>query len=438
MNNREIAENIFIEGVKSVLPEKLITGIMRLDGSVLTIGEQKVQLDNIKNIYVIGAGKASAAMGHYVESILGKRIAGGHIVVKYGHACKLKRIKVTEAGHPVPDVNGLRATDEIIKISARATENDLVLCLISGGGSALLADLPEGLLPEELYIVNNLLIRCGASINEINCVRKHLSGVKGGQLAKIVRPAQLITLVLSDVTGNPLEVIASGPTVPDPSTFSDALKVIEDYAIASDITTGVLNYLKDGSHGIHPETPKPFDPLFSGTLNILAGTNQIALRAAKNKAASMGFKTYIIDSELKGDVENVCESVISTAISFKNNKEIQKPVCLLFGGETTVRVNGNGRGGRNQHLALSAAVRLKNIPDITFLSAGTDGTDGPTDAAGAVADIGTVRRAMSLNEDPEIYLSEFNSYNFFKRVGGHIMTGPTFTNVMDIVVVLVE
>ena len=438
MNNREIAENIFIEGVKSVLPEKLITGIMRLDGSVLTIGEQKVQLDNIKNIYVIGAGKASAAMGHYVESILGKRIAGGHIVVKYGHACKLKRIKVTEAGHPVPDVNGLRATDEIIKISARATENDLVLCLISGGGSALLADLPEGLLPEELYIVNNLLIRCGASINEINCVRKHLSGVKGGQLAKIVRPAQLITLVLSDVTGNPLEVIASGPTVPDPSTFSDALKVIEDYAIASDITTGVLNYLKDGSHGIHPETPKPGDPLFSGTLNILAGTNQIALRAAKNKAASMGFKTYIIDSELKGDVENVCESVISTAISFKNNKEIQKPVCLLFGGETTVRVNGNGRGGRNQHLALSAAVRLKNIPDITFLSAGTDGTDGPTDAAGAVADIGTVRRAMSLNEDPEIYLSEFNSYNFFKRVGGHIMTGPTFTNVMDIVVVLVE
>jgi glycerate 2-kinase len=438
MNNREIAEKVFIAGVKSVLPEKLITGIMRIDGSVLTIGENKMLLDNIKNIYVIGAGKASAAMGHYVESILGTRITGGHIVVKYGHACKLKRIIVTEAGHPVPDANGLIATEEIIKISSQASENDLVICLISGGGSALLADLPEGLLPEELYIVNNLLIRCGASINEINCVRKHLSGVKGGQLARIVRPAQLITLILSDVTGNPLEVIASGPTVPDPSTFSDALKVIEDYALTTDITTGVINYLKDGSHGIHPETPKPGDPLFSGTVNILAGTNQIALRAAKKQAVSMGFKTYIIDSELKGDVENVCESVISTAISFKNNKEIQKPVCLLFGGETTVRVNGNGRGGRNQHLALSAAIRLKNMPGITLLSAGTDGTDGPTDAAGAVADIETVRRAMSLNEDPEIYLSEFNSYNFFKRIGGHIMTGPTFTNVMDIVVVLME
>jgi glycerate 2-kinase len=438
MNNREIAEKVFIAGVKSVLPEKLITGIMRIDGSVLTIGENKVLLDNIKNIYVIGAGKASAAMGHYVESILVTRITGGHIVVKYGHACKLKRIIVTEAGHPVPDANGLKATEEIIKISSQASENDLVICLISGGGSALLADLPEGLLPEELYIVNNLLIRCGASINEINCVRKHLSGVKGGQLARIVRPAQLITLILSDVTGNPLEVIASGPTVPDPSTFSDALKVIEDYALTTDITTGVINYLKDGSHGIHPETPKPGDPLFSGTVNILAGTNQIALRAAKKQAVSMGFKTYIIDSELKGDVENVCESVISTAISFKNNKEIQKPVCLLFGGETTVRVNGNGRGGRNQHLALSAAIRLKNMPGITLLSAGTDGTDGPTDAAGAVADIETVRRAMSLNEDPEIYLSEFNSYNFFKRIGGHILTGPTFTNVMDIVVILME
>jgi glycerate 2-kinase len=438
MNNREIAEKIFIAGVKSVLPEKLITDIMRLDRSLLIIGEHKVLLDNIRNIYVIGAGKASAAMGHYVESVLGNRITGGHIVVKYGHACKLKRIIVTEAGHPVPDANGFKATGEIVKISAQASENDLVICLISGGGSALLADLPEGLLPEELYIVNNLLIRCGATINEINSVRKHLSLVKGGQLARIVRPAQLITLIISDVTGNPPEVIASGPTVPDPSTFIDALKVIEDYALTTDITTGVLNYLKDGSHGIHPETPKPGDPLFSGTLNILAGTNQIALRAAKYQAVSMGFKTYIIDSELKGDVENVCESVINTAISFKNNKEIQKPVCLLFGGETTVRISGNGRGGRNQHLALSAAIRLKNIPDVTLLSAGTDGTDGPTDAAGAVADIETVRRAILLNEDPETYLYEFNSYNFFKRVGGQIITGPTFTNVMDIVVVLVE
>ena len=425
-------------GVRSVLPEKLITGLMSLQGSLLVIDEHKLELGSIRNIYVIGAGKASAAMGHYVETILGNRIAGGYIVVKYGYSCKLKRIIVTEAGHPVPDSNGFKSTEEIIRISAKASEHDLVICLLSGGGSALMADLPEGLLPEELYIVNNLLIRCGATINEINCVRKHLSRVKGGQLTRIVNPAQLITIIISDVVGNPLEVIASGPTIPDPSTFSDALKIVEKYNLANDITSGVMNYLKDGSLGNHPETPKPGDPIFSGTLNILAGTNQIALNASKIQASVLGFKTYIIDAELHGDVENICESVLNTAMSFKNNNEIPKPVCLLYGGETTIKVDGEGTGGRNQHLALSAAIRLRDIPFITLFSAGTDGSDGPTDAAGAVVDSETVRRALSLNEDPEKYIYEYNSYNFFKRVGGHIMTGPTFTNVMDMLIILIE
>jgi len=438
MNNREIAEKIFMAGVRSVLPEKLITGIMNLEGSILTVSDHKIQLDSTKNIYIIGAGKASAAMGHYVESILGNRITGGHIVVKYGYSCKLKRIKVTEAGHPIPDASGFKAAEEIIRISSQAAEDDLVICLISGGASALLSDLPQGILPEELYIVNNLLIRCGATINEINCVRKHLSLIKGGQLARIIRPAQLVTVILSDVTGNPLEVIGSGPTVPDSSTFNDALKVIEKHNLTTDITSGVLNYLKDGASGIHAETPKPGDPLFEGTINIMAGTNQIALKAAKNEAVSLGFKSYIIDSELNGDVESVCESVLSTALSFRKNNDIQKPACLLYGGEPTIKISGNGRGGRNQHLALSAAIRLRNTPGITLLSAGTDGTDGPTEAAGAVADSETVMRAISLNEDPENYLCEFNSYSFFKRVGGLIVTGPTFTNVMDLVVVLVE
>jgi hydroxypyruvate reductase/glycerate 2-kinase len=302
----------------------------------------------------------------------------------------------------------------------------------------LLADLPEGILPEELYIVNNLLIRCGATINEINCVRKHLSLLKGGQLARIIRPAQLLTLILSDVTGNPLDVIGSGPTVPDSSTFNDALKVIDKYNLTTDITSGVLNYLKNGANGFHPETPKPGDPLFEGSFNILAGTNQLALKAAKTEAMSLGFKSYIIDSEMSGDVENVCESVLNNAVSFKKNNDIPKPACLLYGGETTIRVSGNGLGGRNQHLVLLAAIRLRNIPGITLLSAGTDGNDGSTDAAGAVADAETIRRAISLHEDPENYLCEFNSYNFFKRISGLIVTGPTFTNVMDLVVVLVE
>jgi glycerate 2-kinase len=438
MKNREIAEEIFIAGVRSVLPGKLITTIMRLDDSMLILKDHRIPLDNIRNIYVIGAGKASAAMGHYVETILGDRITDGHIVVKYGYSCKLRRIKVTEAGHPIPDSNGFNATGEIIRISKQATESDLVICLISGGGSALLADLPEGILPEELFIVNNLLTRCGATINEINCVRKHLSGIKGGQLARIVWPAQLVTLVLSDVIGNPLDVIASGPTVPDPSTFFDALNVIEAYNLTEDITKGILNYLKDGSNGIHPETPKPGDRLFSRAVYLLAGTNLTALKAAKDKAVEIGFKAYIIDSELHGEVENVCESVINTAISFRNKNEIIKPVCLLYGGETTIKVSGNGRGGRNQHLALSAAIKLRNIQGITLLAAGTDGTDGPTDAAGAVVDSRTLNQINRPEIDSEKYISEFDSWNFFRNAGGHIITGPTFTNVMDLIVVLIE
>lgn len=438
MTNRENAEQIFLAGVRSVLPEKLITKMMSVNGSVLTIQDRDFPLKGIRNIFLIGAGKASAAMGHYVENILGNRISGGHIVVKYEHSCKLKRAVVTEAGHPVPDINGFRATEEIRKIAQQATENDLVICLLSGGGSALLADLPEGLLPEELYIVNNLLVRCGASISEINCVRKHLSGVKGGQLSRITWPAAIVSLILSDVIGDALDVIASGPTAPDPSTFEDALRIIEFYHLTSDITVGVLRYLREGSHGIHPETPKPGDPVFSRTFNFLAGTNRTALEAAKIKASGLGFNTFIIESELHRDVENSAESIINTAINYRKNNDIKKPVCLLYGGEPTLKVNGNGRGGRNQHLALSVVKRLQSIPGITLLSAGTDGTDGPTDAAGAVVDSGTINHAKSYHADPERYLAEFDSYSFFRRVGGQIKTGATFTNVMDLIVVLIE
>lgn len=438
MNNAGHAEKIFIAGVRSVLPEKIIESHLSLNGSLLTIGDYKFRLDEIHHIYVIGAGKASAAMAHYVESILGDRITGGHIVVKYDHSCRLKRIKVTEAGHPIPDKNGFTATEEIMKTASQATENDLVLCLISGGGSALLADLPEGLLPEELYIINNLLIRCGATIHEINCVRKHLSGVKGGQLAREAWPAKLVSLILSDVTGNPLDVIASGPTVPDTSTFGEALMIIEKYDLIPDMTAGLLKYLRDGAAGIHPETPKPGDQLFSKTINILAGTNMTALEAEKAEAADLGYNAFIIESELNGDVDKVASSIIETALRYKNNDDVQKPVCLLYGGEPTLKVVGEGLGGRNQHLALSVAVRIMNIPGITFLSAGTDGNDGPTNAAGAVVNSGTVNTGLSKNKDPEKYLAEFDSYNFFKATGCHIKTGPTFTNVMDLIVVLVE
>jgi glycerate 2-kinase len=438
MDHVENAERIFLSGVRSVLPENLVVRQISLSGNLLTVGERKFRLDEVREIYVIGAGKASAAMAHYVESILGDRITGGLVVVKYGHACHLNRIDVIEAGHPVPDHNGFKATSEILRLAEKAVEGDLVFCLISGGGSALLADLPGDLIPEDLIVVNNLLIKCGASISEINCVRKHLSCVKGGQLSRVVWPASLITLILSDVTGNPLDVIASGPTVPDTTTFGDALKVIDDYHLEQDLTHGVLNYLRKGNEGIIPETPKPGDNIFSRTYNVLAGTNKMALDAAKRFSEDLGYMTYIINSEMKGDVGEVVKSVIDEAGKIKNDDSINKPVCLLYGGEPTVKVTGSGMGGRNQHMALNAAILLKDITGVTLLSCGTDGTDGPTDAAGAVVNSETVLNAIARGMDPESYLSGFDSYNFFKAYGGQIKTGPTFTNVMDIVVVLVE
>ncbi len=438
MNYREAAQKIFMAGVKSVLPGELIRNVMRLDGSLLFLKEHCIDLKTVSGIYIIGAGKASAAMGHYVEGILGGRITGGHIVVKYGYSCKLKKIKVTEAGHPIPDENSFRATEEIVRIARDAGTNDLVICLISGGGSALMSDLPEGLLPEELYIVNNLLIKCGASIDEINCVRKHLSAVKGGQLARIVHPAKLISVMISDVPGNRTDVIASGPTVPDISTFSDALRIIEKYGLTSGLTAGVMNYLREGERGGKPETPKPGDLLFNDVINIMAATNLTALEGALKCAVTMGFRSQITDSELHGDVEYVAEAIVRKAVEYKSDNSLPKPACFLYGGEPTIKVGNEGKGGRNQHLALSAAVRIGNIPGITILSGGTDGNDGTTDAAGAVADAGTLALAGELNIDPVEYLMKFDSYNFFRKTGGHLKTGPTFTNVMDLIIVLVE
>jgi glycerate 2-kinase len=438
INNRKIAEQIFLAGVESVLPERLIANVMSLRDNCLKIGSMIFSLESIENIYVIGAGKASAMMGAEVEKILGNYITEGHIVVKYGYSCELKYIDVTEAGHPVPDSNGFRATREIIKIASSSGCNDLVICLLSGGGSSLLSDAPEGCSLQDMIKVNDLLITSGASISEINAVRKHLSEIKGGHLARIVYPAALVNLILSDVPGDQLDVIASGPTVPDPTTYFQALKVLDMYGLTTIVPNGILTILKDGDNGKRPETPKTGDPVFEGTHNILVGSNRLALEAAKNRALEFNINAIIIDDMLQGDVSTVAEYLVETAMKFKNDHDEVKPVCLLFGGETVVKVRGRGKGGRNQHLALLSAILLQNKPGITILSSGTDGNDGPTDAAGAVVDSVTIAEAFLKGIDPGKYLTEFDSFQFFKKAGGHILTGPTMTNVMDIIVVLVS
>jgi glycerate 2-kinase len=437
LNYRRIAEQIFLEGVNRVIPEKLISKEMMIRDNCLMIGSLSFSLDKIDNIYVIGAGKASALMAAEVEKILDNRIKDGHIVVKYGHACKLKYISITEAGHPIPDSNGYQATRAILKIAEKANYNDLVICLISGGGSALLADFPENSSAEEMMLVSNLLINCGATINEINAVRKHLSKVKGGQLARAVHPATLVSLILSDVIGDPLDVIASGPTAPDPTTFEQALVLLKKYNIENKIPDRILKYLNEGKSGLRAETPKAGDPVFDKTVNLLIGTNLLALEACKEKAEKLKLNSFIINDKVQGDISTVVTYLLETSFKFRNDKNVNKPVCLLFGGEPTVKMTGKGLGGRNQHLALMCSFLLTNNPGITILSAGTDGNDGPTEAAGAVVDANTLADAIAKKIDPGKYISEFDSYHFFKEAGGHIVTGPTMTNVMDIIVVIV-
>lgn len=437
MNYRTIAEEIFLAGVKSVMPQNLIKRQMSLDGDSLITGGRKFDLTSINNIYVIGAGKASAKMGAEVEQILGERITSGHIIVKYGFSVDLKYISVTEAGHPTPDLNGFKATSEILKLALRAGPEDLVICLLSGGGSSLLADTPDGCTQEDILVLNDLLVNSGASISEINAVRKHISKLKGGQLARSVYPATLINLILSDVPGDPFDVIASGPTVPDPTTFKLAIGVLSKFGLTGKVSPRIIKFLEEGTLGIHQETPKEGDVIFEKTYNILAGSNKMALEAARNKAIESGINALIIDDQLQGDVKDVSEYLVRDSLKYKAGIDEPKPVCLLFGGETTVKMTGKGKGGRNQHLALSAAILLQDYPGVTILSSGTDGNDGPTNAAGAVVDSDTVSQAVSKKISPEKYLKAFDSYNFFKKVGGHIITGPTMTNVMDVIVVLV-
>ena len=438
MNYRTIAEQIFLAGVESVMPHNLIMRQMHLENNYLKLGKKKFDLRSVNNIYVIGAGKASALMGVEVEKILGERITGGHIVVKYGFSSSLKYINVSEAGHPIPDSKGYKATVDILKIARLADVNDLVICLFSGGGSALMPDMPVGCTPEDMVKLNGLLINSGAGIHEINAVRKHLSGVKGGQLARMVYPATLVNLILSDVPGDPLDVVASGPTVPDSTTFMQAMKVLSDFRLTKKIPRNILKYLEEGAIGLQVETPKQGDIIFEKTINILAGSNKMALEAARKKARDFNLNTIILDDKLQGDVTDIAGYLVDQALKFRSDTNEVKPVCLLLGGEPTVRMTGKGKGGRNQHLALSVAALLETRPGITILCSGTDGNDGPTEAAGAVVDSDTIKQAVSKKIDHKKYLLKFDSYNFFKKTGGHIVTGPTMTNVMDIIVIIVK
>ncbi len=435
---RQDALSVFHSALAAVDPEEAIRRHLRLEAGALSVGGQRYELNACERILVVGAGKAVAPMAKALEDLLGDRITAGMLVVKDGHGLPLKKIRIQEAGHPVPDERGVAGTLEILKLLEGAGKRDLVICLISGGGSALLIAPSEGIRLEDKQTATKNLLACGATIHEINTIRKHLSRAKGGQLARAAHPAAVLSLILSDVVGDDLDVIGSGPTVPDRSVFQDAIEILQRYEIWDRTPGPVRDRLSQGAGGILSETPKPGDPAFQCGAQVLVGSCLRALDAAAQTAARLGYPPLILSSKIEGEAREVAKSFAAIGKEIlSSHHPLKPPACLLMGGETTVTLQGEGRGGRNQEFVLSGAIALDGTERIVFLAGGTDGTDGPTDAAGALADGRTIARAKALGMNPFAFLKRSDSYHFFQPLDDLIVTGPTRTNVMDVYMILV-
>jgi len=400
------------------------------------------QSGGFRRLVVVGLGKAAFTMARALHDRLGVRIDQGIVVTKYGHAdpaVHLGTVEVYEGGHPLPDENGFQATRKVIDLRGTLDESTLAICLVSGGGSAIFVAPGEGILLAEKQKLTNLLLRCGAPIEELNTVRKHISRVKGGRLAEILYPARVISLILSDVVGDPLDIIASGVTSPDRSTYSDAMAILEKYRLLSEVPPSILDLLSRGVRGQAPETPKPGDRVFARVDNLIIGSNRLALDAAVKRAGALDFQAEIIARDVVGEASDYGRKLAAVARDAKvrAGREGRK-LCLISGGEPTVTVRGSGLGGRNTELALAFAIAAEGLEGVGLLSAGTDGTDGPTDAAGAVADGSTVARGRDVGLDAAALLAENDSYPFFKALGDLVVTGPTGTNVIDVHLLVIQ
>lgn len=437
---RSDALAIFHAGLNAANAGEAVRRSVRLSGAKLHLrGGYVLSLRDFDRIFAIGAGKAGAAMACALEEVLGvERICGGVLNVKHGHALpKPKRVRLNECSHPVPDEQGQCGAREMEDLLREMNARDLVFVLISGGASALLpAPAPPVTLADKQK-TTDLLLKCGADIFQLNAVRKHLSRLKGGRIAALAYPATIVSLILSDVIGDPLDVIGSGPTAPDSSTYGDALRVLSGFNITRRVPRSVLARLESGAAGQEEETPKPGDEIFKNVLNVIVGSSRLALEASAQQARRLGYKPLILSSSMQGEAREVarvhCE-ILREVLNTGN--PIAAPACLLSGGETTVTVKGSGKGGRNQEFALASAIYLDGIERALVLSAGTDGTDGPTDAAGAIADGSTGSRAAGKGLSLTEHLQANDSYSLFSALGDLIKTGSTGTNVMDLNVLL--
>ncbi len=432
---------IFKAALAAADPYQAVLNAVQLQGNSLRVAGASYDLAAYDRILVVGAGKATARMALAIEKLLGERIAAGLIVVKTGHTVALDKIEQVEAGHPIPDQAGVAATRRVLKMLQGTDEKTLVICLLSGGASALLVASVAGITLHDKQVVTSLLLHAGASIAELNAVRKHLSAVKGGGLAQAAGAAQVLTLILSDVVGDRLDVIASGPTAPDGSTFAEAWEVIGKYELRDKVPLRVMAYLKRGIAAEEQETVKVG---LNNVRNVIVAASNLALAAAQEQAQQLGYTTVVLSAKIQGEAIEIANFLAQTARSTLAKMQTGERRCLLSGGETTVTVSGEGKGGRNQELALAFALEAEGLEGVALLSAGTDGSDGPTDAAGAIVDGLTTARARKLGMAPEQYLAANDSYTFFQKLDAglgahnHLITGPTGTNVMDVQIMLLQ
>lgn len=422
--------------LEAVDPVRAVKRAMHLHGDSLDVGPASYNLAAYEHIYVLGAGKASAAMAQALEEMLGERITAGWINVKDGYTAPTRRITIHEAGHPVPDERSVAGSKQIASYAQAAGPQDLVFCLISGGGSALMTLPVEGISLADMGQLTQDLLRSGATINEINAIRKHLSQLKGGRLSQLAQPAQVVSLILSDVIGNPLDVIASGPTSPDSTTFAQAAGILRNYGLLGKVPSAIAQHLKRGMEGTIAETPKAADKSFERTQNLIIASNEHAAQAALDMACDLGMNGLLLSTYVEGEAREVGKVFGAIAREMTvSGHPIPRPACIVAGGETTVTVRGGGMGGRSQELALAAAPAVAGLDDVAVIGLGTDGTDGPTDAAGGVVTGHTVRRAAEKQQSLGAALLQNDAYHFFEALGDLIITGPTNTNVNDLILV---
>jgi glycerate 2-kinase len=441
--SREHARAIFDAGVAAADPAEATAAALRLEGEMLLVGRAetevcRVDLSAHRRVVLIGAGKAAAPMARAVESLLGDRLDRGLIVVKYDHGEPLDATRVVEAAHPVPDKAGQEGAEATISLVDACGENDLIICCLSGGGSALLPAPAPGMTLADKQALTQRLLECGATIEEINALRKHCSSIKGGQLARRAAPATVVSLMLSDVISERVDTIASGPLAPDATTYAECHSILERYRLSERIPPAALIHLKKGLQGEAPETPKADDPCFTRVHHCVVADNRTVLEAASRQAEALGYRPCTLTASIQGEAREVAKVLVAVAREAqRSGHPVAAPACLLAGGEPTVTLRGDGIGGRCQELALAGAVAMAGCDGMVLLAVGTDGSDGPTDAAGALADGSTVARGSKMGLDASHHLDDNDAYPFFKALGDLVVTGPTRTNVMDLFCLLV-